>query len=130
LSHPGPRLPILDLEVMLEEIDDREVGRVRPIGHGAGCQRSPRPQTRRTSELVDQPRLADAWLSHHAHDLAVASLDLYESITEDLELLVAAHEATQRPPAEPVSGSLAARPPISPRRRPRRSISTHELEPP
>src|SRR5437867_2884671 len=59
----------------------------------------------------------------------MALLDLRESIPEDLELLLAADEATQRPSTEAESGSFAARDPIWPRRHPRASISGHELEP-
>ena len=45
LRHPleslAPRVSILDLEIVFEEIDDRQVRSVRSIRHRARCQRSP-----------------------------------------------------------------------------------------
>src|SRR2546425_5710799 len=94
---------------MLEEIDDGKIGSRRPIGHRSACENSPRPEAHRTGELVDEPRLADTGLPQHSHDLAMASLDLCQTIPEDLKLRVPADEAAQHPPAEPEASRLPAR---------------------
>src|SRR5438094_4136482 len=119
---------MLDLAILLEELDDRQIRRVRSIRHTAGDERSPWVRSQCTRKLVDEPRLADAGLTHHLYESAMTLLDLREAIPEDLQLLLAPDEAAQGATTEAKSSLFTTRDPIWPRPRALGLASRDELE--
>jgi hypothetical protein len=57
---------VVDLEVRLHEIDERQVRRRLAVGHRAAFEDRARLARARARELVEQARLADAGLADHA----------------------------------------------------------------
>src|SRR5262245_45077982 len=72
LADLPPIVPLLDLEVALEQVDDRQVGRGLSEGHRARLQDQPAAGAVGVYELPVQARLADARLPHHGDDLSVS----------------------------------------------------------
>src|SRR5262245_10806849 len=97
-------VPVLDLEVTLEEIDHRQVARRLSIGDRGALQNQPALRAVRMGELPEETRFADARLSDHGDHLAAALARPVEGISELLQLRVAANKA--RKPA--LRGGLEA----------------------
>jgi hypothetical protein len=89
-------VPLVDMEVVLEEVDDREVGRCLPVGDRAGLDDQPAVGAMGVRHLPDEAGLADTRLPHDGHDLAV-SRRLPQGLSELLQLDVATDEPGQSP---------------------------------
>ena len=96
---------VADLEVALEQIDDRQIGRGLAVGHRAGLHHQPALGAVGVGELVEQPRLAHSRLAHDGHHLALALPGAGQRLGQHLELALPPHEARQ--PAR--GGRLQAR---------------------
>jgi hypothetical protein len=59
-------IPLLDLEVALEEVDHRKVAGRLAVGDGGTLEGQPPLQAMRVAELVDEPRLAQPVLSENS----------------------------------------------------------------
>ena len=84
----------LNAEVAAQEFDQRQIRGPAAVGltesgeHEAG-------RFREQPEFVEQPRLAHARLTHHAHDLPASAARLFAKLFEVVDLFLAAHEARQ-----------------------------------
>ena len=90
-------LPIMDLEVGLEEIDDREVARRLAVGHGARFQDEPVLGPVGVGELVDEAGLPHTGFPHDGDELPVAILGEGEYPAKLLDLGVAADKSGEAP---------------------------------
>ena len=61
---------LLDLEIMFEQIDQRQIGRRLAVRHRAALQHQPVPRSMRMDELVIEARLPDAGLADHGDHLS------------------------------------------------------------
>src|SRR5215475_13067111 len=55
-------IALFDLEVDVEQVDDREIGGGLAVRHGRGLEREPALGAMRMDKLVEQPRLPHPWL--------------------------------------------------------------------
>ena len=97
LSNLAVGLAIVDLEVGLEQVDDRQPAGRLAVGHRARFQDEPLLSPVGVGELVDQAGLPHAGFSHDGDQLAVAFLREDERPAELLDLGVAADEPGQSP---------------------------------
>ena len=88
-------VPVGDLEVALEEVDHREVGRGLAVRDGAGLEDQPAVGPVGVGDLPDEPRLPDAGLADDRDHLAVPARRAAERLAELLQLRVPAHEARE-----------------------------------
>ena len=97
---------VRDLEVRLEEIDDRQVRGRLPVRHGEALEDEPSLGPMGMDELVEEAGLPHAGLPDDGHDLAVPATGSLEGPLELPHLAVAPDE-----PGEPLRGGGAqARP--------------------
>ena len=87
---------VLDLEVDLEQVDDREVRRRLPVRHGASLDYEPGARAMRPRELEEEAGFPDAGLADHRGQLAVTTAGLLERAAEVLDLGVASDEPAER----------------------------------
>ena len=78
-QHLGAHLPMIvlvaDLEVALEQVDHRQVAGRLAVGDGGGFQDQPVLHPMGLGELVDEPGLAHAGLTHDGDDLRATSAE-------------------------------------------------------
>src|SRR6185436_21109666 len=91
-------VPVLDLEVALEEIDHRQVARRLAIRDRGSLENEPALQAMRVGELVDQARLAHPRLADDRHHLTVTVTRELLSAAELRQLGIAADEAREPAP--------------------------------
>src|SRR2546422_5697367 len=97
LDDRGLVVGLLQIEVVLEKVDDRQVGDVPPIGDTAPLQPEPalslpkgQVLVRQSSlQLVQQPRLANARLAANEDDLPTAVSGRGVALEQDLQLTIA-----------------------------------------
>jgi hypothetical protein len=123
-SHPLADLaqvvPVLDLEVTLEEVDHWQVARCLAVGDRGAFEDQPALEPMRVGELIDEARLADAGLADDRRHLTMAAAGELLGTAELLQLGVAADERRQSAPG----GRLQA----GPRRtRPRHLVDLHRV---
>ena len=87
----------VDLEIIPEQFDNRQVGRCAAVGNRIGFQDQPVSRMVRMNELVDQARLAHAGFSDHRRHLASTLIGKLLRVEELIQLGVAADEARQAP---------------------------------
>ena len=110
LADPPPdRLGILvlDPEVRLQQIDDRQVRRPARDRHRARLEQETRPHVRASRELPQQPGLADPRLPHERDELALAPHRGRPAAPEQVPLLAPADEGDPAP-LEPEARRLRA----------------------
>ena len=90
----------LDPEVRLQQVNDREVGRLLPVGSRPADQDQRAPAAVRLDEFPEETRLADARLADDGHDLAVTRLGPLERLGKLVNLLAPSHERRE-PLAQP-----------------------------
>ena len=98
VEHLALVVAFLDLEVVAQQRDDREVRRRPAVGHGARLDDPPRGRQLAVDELVDEARLADPGLADDADDLPVTGAGALHRAVEHAELGLAPDEA--REPAD------------------------------
>jgi hypothetical protein len=94
-AHVARVVPIGELEVAPEEIDQGKIGRGLAVGDRGRLEDAPARRAMRAEELVEEPRFPDARLAHHRHELAAAGSRLVARPPQLIELGVAAHEARE-----------------------------------
>src|SRR5262249_4050368 len=99
-------VPVLDLEVRLEEIDQGQVRGGLAVRDRAASEDEPAVGLMGVHELVEEARLADPGFAHYSNDLAMPPLGPFQCPAERCQLGVAAHE----PREPPGDGCLEARP--------------------
>src|SRR2546428_13831082 len=104
------------MEVRLQQVDDREIGRRLPVGGRAADKDQRVPEAVRCDELPEETRLADAGLAYHGHDLTGICPRLLERSGELLELRAPGHEGRELF-AYPEPCSLEAYKPLDPSHR-------------
>src|SRR5262245_21856602 len=95
----------LNAEIGLEEIYEREIRRGLAIRDRAACEQEPAVGAVRAGELIEQARLAHAWLADDCHHLALPGPSPLPRLAQLAQLRVAPHETCQAP----CHGSLEAR---------------------
>src|SRR5438132_1367398 len=85
-------VPVLDLEVTLEEIDDRQVARRLAVRHRRALQNQPALHAMGVGEFVDEARLAHPGLADDRHQLTVTAAGELLRAVEVVLLGVAADE--------------------------------------
>ena len=104
-------VPVLDLEVALEEVDHRQVARRLAVRDRGALEDQPALQAMRVGELVDEARLAHPRLADDRRHLTVTVAGELLGAAELLQLGVAADEARQPAPGGRLqAGSRRARP--------------------
>ncbi len=88
---------VLDLEVGLEQVDDREIRRRLSVRHRAALEHEPPARAMRPHELEEEPGFPDTGLAHHRGELAAAGAGLLERAVKVLDLGVASDEPAERP---------------------------------
>ena len=100
-GHLGPHragvVPLVEVTVALEQVDDGEVGRRLAIGHRGALQHPPALRGVGMDKLIDQARLAHTGLAHQRHHLAVPGCRLRQRLVQGLELVLPPHKARQPP---------------------------------
>src|SRR5499426_2054558 len=92
----GPEIvTVPDLEVVLEEIDHRQVARLLSIRDGGALQEPPALHRRRMGEFVDDARLTAPGFSHDGHHLTVALSGTLLSTTQQFQFGVAPDEGSE-----------------------------------
>ena len=71
-AHVARVVPIGELEVAPEKVDEGKKGRGLAVGDGGRLEDAPARRPMRAKELVEEPRFSDSRLSHHRHELAPA----------------------------------------------------------
>jgi hypothetical protein len=84
-----------DLEVRLEQLDERQGGGGLTVGDGLGRQNEPAVKSVRMRELVEETRLPDTRFPHDRNDLSVALSRSLERQVKLLELRSPPDEAGQ-----------------------------------
>jgi hypothetical protein len=90
-------VPVVHLEVDLQEPAQGQIRRRRRIGESAGLEHAPPRELGRTSDFPHQSRLADARLADERRELAMPLLGAKQGGDDRLVLLPAPHEARQAP---------------------------------
>jgi hypothetical protein len=90
-------IPILNVEVPLQQGDDRQVWGRPAIGDRAGLDDRPAVGTPGVRDLPDEPRLPDAGLAHQRHHMAVTGRDPSERQPELLQFPIASDESRKPP---------------------------------
>ncbi len=93
--HPTHVVPALDMEVRLQQRDDRQVGFAATVRQRGRIEEQPIRRAPRRGDLVDQAGFASPRFAHNRHHAAVARLDAVECAAQLCDLDVAADEATQ-----------------------------------
>src|SRR5439155_5841522 len=88
-------VPVLDLEVALEQVDHRQVARSLAVRARDGLKYQPTLQAMRVGELVDQTRLAHACFADNRRHLPVTVAGELLRSVELLQLGVPADESRQ-----------------------------------
>src|SRR5262249_10813219 len=109
-SHPHVPQPVVDLrgdrfrtvrggEVteVPEQVKDRQIGGRLAVGHTVPLEISQRPSMQAVTKLGEQPRLANARLTHNANHLAAPHLHLRQQCVQGTQGLGAPHKWTRRP---------------------------------
>ena len=86
-------VPVLDLEVALEQVDDRQVAGRLAVGDGARLQDEPAVDAMGVRDLPDEPRLPDPRLPDEGDHLAVAGAGPLEGLAKLLQLGLPPDEA-------------------------------------
>src|SRR5262249_26046910 len=86
---------VFQVEIALEQVNDRQIGRGLAVGDRGALEHQPPPGAVGMDALVRQARLADARLPDHGHDLAMTRTRLRQRVTQGLQLGVAPHEARE-----------------------------------
>src|SRR5207245_6204414 len=86
---------VLDVEVCLEEVDDREVGRGLAIGDRAAFEDEPAGHRLGMGEFPEETGLAHSRLADGGDDLAVADASPLQRPAKDVKLGFASHEASE-----------------------------------
>jgi hypothetical protein len=90
------RVARVQLEVGLEQVDDREVRGRLAVGGRAAFEDEPAMGQLRLGCLIAQAGFADARLSDEADDLPTTLCNLFQEGAQVCELSLPAHETTQR----------------------------------
>ena len=99
LADPAPVVAGLDLEVRLQQVAHRQVGRGLAVGDRAGFQDEPAVGPVGMGQLPEEAGLTDAGLADDGHDLALAPRRHLRGPPQTLHLRLPPHEA-----AEPAAG--------------------------
>jgi hypothetical protein len=91
-------VPVLDLEIALEQVDHRPVARRLAVRHGGALEDQPALQAMRVDELVDEAGLAHARLADHRRHLPMTVAGELLGAAELLQLGGAAGEARKPAP--------------------------------
>ena len=83
----------VDLEIVPEQPDDRQVGSCPTVGNGVGFQNQPIRRMARMNELMHQARLAHPCFADDRHHLTVTLAGQLLDALKLLQLDVAANEA-------------------------------------
>ena len=98
---PGPHgtrlIRVLDVDVALEQVNDRKVGRRLAVGHRGTLQHPPALRVVGVDTLVHQAGLAHPGLPHYRHDLAVARAGLLQRLAHGGEFRLAPDKAGEAP---------------------------------
>src|SRR4029453_6934325 len=95
----------LDLEIRLEQIDDRQIRSRFTVRDGSTLEDEPPAPGPRTSELEEQARFPDPGFPDDRDDLAVTLRGLFPRRPTLLDLGIAADEARQPPPGRSLQTS-------------------------
>ena len=88
-------VPVLDLEIALEQVDHRQIAGRLAIGHGGALEEPPAGQAMRMDKLVNEARLPDARFADDGRALSVPVTGLLLGASELPQLRVAADEACE-----------------------------------
>jgi hypothetical protein len=88
-------ITLVDTEIRLQKIGDREIAGDLAIGDRAGLEGPTTGETVGVRQLVEEAGLAHACFAHDSHDLAVAALRPFERCAELLHLGIASDESAQ-----------------------------------
>ena len=95
--HGARLIGVLDVDVALEQVHDREVGGRLAVGHRGTLQHPPALRVVGMDTLVHQAGLPHPGLAHDGHHLAVASAGLVERLAQGGEFRLAPHKAGEAP---------------------------------
>ena len=90
-------VPVLHLDIPLQQVNNREVRRRLAIGHRGALQHPPLPRAVGVHELIHQARLAHPGFADHADHLTVASLGLGQRLPQHLQLRLPPNKTSQAP---------------------------------
>src|SRR5215831_16865628 len=76
----------LDLEIQLQELDDRQISGSFSVGDGAALEHQPTVRAMRVDELPIEAGLTDPRLAHDSYNLAAAGLRALERLVQLLHL--------------------------------------------
>jgi hypothetical protein len=94
----GTRLvPVLDVQIALEQIDDRDIGRGFPIRDRGTLYHQPPLGSIRAKTLIDEAGLAHPWLSHQRHHLAMAAPSRLQRVVEVIQFTIPPDETGEPP---------------------------------
>ena len=96
--HAGGFVAVIDLEVGLEQLDDREVRRGLAVRDGPGLEDEPVARMMGVRELPEHPGLSQTGLAHERHDLTLSGRRARKGGRQQLHLGLAADETGE--PAE------------------------------
>src|SRR5215510_1013407 len=88
----------IDLEILLEQFDHRQVRRCSAVGNGTCLDNQPVRCMLRMNEFMHQPRLAHACLANDRHHLTATAASKLLGAAELLQLDVATDKARQTSP--------------------------------
>ena len=128
LADSGRPLGIVDQEVTLDEIDDRQRRCRDPVRNRATAEDAPSPDVVGARQFVDEARLAHPGLSNHRHHVSLAALDFLEALAQGFQLPLTLHEDAQGPSAEAESCAFPSRQAIAAPEITAAARRRHELE--
>ena len=85
-------ITVVNVEVALEQVDDRQIGGGLAIGGRRALQQEPALRARSLGELVEETGLADPRFPDDRHHLAVPSPSLFQRLVQGRELRLPPHK--------------------------------------
>ena len=85
-------VPVLDVRVRAQDLQQRFVGRGLPVGDAVPGEPDHLTRGERRVKLEEQARLAHTGLTHDAHDLATSRLGTREAVAQQVDLSPSADE--------------------------------------
>src|ERR1044072_1576145 len=82
LTDAARLIALFDLEVDVEQVDDREIGRGLPVRHARCLEREPALCPMGMDKLVEQSRLPHPWLPDHRHHLTMPGPGLLQCLLQ------------------------------------------------
>src|SRR5712691_5924317 len=114
IANVAALVPVLDLEVRSEEVNDRQIAGRLPVRDGPAFENMPALCEVRVDELVKEAGLSDTRLADARHRLPIALAGTLEGTTELLQLGLSSNKSSEAPgccgleprPHRPLAGDL------------------------